>query len=227
MKSAPVAYWQFEEMEGFSAIDRTNSHHGKYEPRTARYLPGPAGEGLSAGFRGNRAVHFAGGRMRASCGELSDTYTLECWVWNGLPHDALPITGYFFSRGKDSAAAATGDHLGIGGTSQEETAGKLIFSNGNQSQQRLVGKTRLKLKTWHHIALVRANGQVTVYLDGQTTPEIMGNAEVTYSADEEEIFIGGRSDRFSSLQGKVDEVSLYDRALTDEEILTHFKAAYQ
>ena len=227
MKSAPVAYWQFEEMEGFSAIDRTNSHHGKYEPRTARYLPGPVGEGLSAGFRGNRAVHFAGGRMRPSCGELSDTYTLECWVWNGLPHDALPITGYFFSRGKDSAASATGDHLGIGGTSQEETAGKLIFSNGNQSQQRLVGKTRLKLKTWHHIALVRANGQVTVYLDGQTTPEIMGNAEVTYSADEEEIFIGGRSDRFSSLQGKVDEVSLYDRALTDEEILTHFKAAYQ
>ena len=131
MKSAPVAYWQFEEMEGFSAIDRTNSHHGKYEPRTARYLPGPVGEGLSAGFRGNRAVHFAGGRMRASCGELIDTYTLECWVWNGLPHDALPITGYFFSRGKDSAAAATGDHLGIGGTSHEGTAGKLIFSNGS------------------------------------------------------------------------------------------------
>ena len=53
----------------------------------------------------------------------------------------------------------------------------------------------------------------------------MGNVEVTFLVDEEELFIGGRNDRVASLQGKVDEVSLYDRALTDEDILTHFKAA--
>jgi len=225
LKSKPVAYWQFEEMDGFSAIDRTKSHHGIYEPGIARYLPGPEGEGITAGFRGNRAAHFAGGRMKASCRQLGDTYTLECWVWNGLPIDARPVTGYFFSRGKDDDPLANGDHLGIGGTSHEGTAGKLILYIGNESKQLLIGKTRVKLKTWYHIVLVRAGCQVTVYLNGQSTPEIMGKAVVTYSADEEEMFIGGRNDRFAPLQGKVDEVSLYDRALTAEEIATHFKAA--
>ena len=170
--------------------------------------------------------------MKANYRQIGDTYTVECWVWNGLPNDARPVTGYFFSRGKNNDSLAKGDHLGIGGSSPEASAGKLIFNNGNESKQRLVGKTQLELKSWHHIAFVRASGLVTVYLNGQTTPEIEGQAKVTYSLDEMEWFHWrtqrryrslGRQSRRScalrpSLDGRRDCDSLPSGVLTDRRM---------
>ena len=39
------------------------------------------------------------------------------------------------------------------------------------------------------------------------------------------VFIGGRSDKASSLEGKIDEVSIYDRALQRPDVVAHFRAA--
>ena len=223
LKSKPIAYWKFEEMAGFEAIDQQQNQHGTYEPGSARYLPGPQGTGLSTGLRGNRAVHFAGGRMKSQCPDLGNVYSVECWFWNGLPHDARAVTGYFFSRGKDGDTTSAGDHLGIGGTNKGAEAGKLIFFNGNQSGQLLVAKTTLKLKTWNHVVLVRQGKKVAVYLNGQPTADISGEAETTLPANVPDIFVGGRNDRFAGFEGKVDEVSLYDRALSPAEIEEHYK----
>jgi len=220
--SKPVAYWQFEELDTFAANDRMQSHQGTFEPGVARYLSGPKGSGISSGPRGNRAAHFAGGRMRAACQELGENYSVECWFWNGFPSDVRAVTGYFFSRGNDGDATAAGDHLGIGGTHDGgEAAGRLIFFNGNEANQLLVGKTDLKLKSWNHVVMVRGGGQITVYLNGQKTPEISGEAEFTCPAGAE-IFVGGRNDQFAPFEGKVDEVSLYNRTLTATEIADHF-----
>jgi len=222
LESKPTTYWKFEEMADFSAIDQLQKQHGAYEPGVARYLPGPQGPGISTGLRGNRAAHFAGGRMKSKGPNLGDTYSVECWFWNGFPYDVRPVTGYFFSRGKDGDATAAGDHLGIGGTSTEESQGKLLFFNGNGANQLLVGKTNLKLKSWNHVVLIREGRQITVYLNGQETPEISGEAEFTCPADAE-IFVGGRNDKFALFEGKVDEVAIYDRALSFTEIANHFQ----
>ncbi|NOZ39904.1 MAG: hypothetical protein GXP24_06730 [Planctomycetes bacterium] len=225
MASKPVAYWQFEEMDNYTAIDRMQAHHGTFEPGVVRYLPGPAGAGITAGLRGNRAAHFAGGRMRATCQGLGETYSVECWFWNGFPTEVRAVTGYFFSRGKEGDTLAAGDHLGIGGTHQDgKAAGKLIFFNGNRANQLLVGKTKLKLRTWNHVVLVREADQITVYLNGQKTPEIQGQAKFTCPA-EADIFVGGRNDNFALFEGKVDEVSLYDRVLQAAEVVDHFQQA--
>ena len=225
IKSKPVAFWQFEEIQDFTARDRMQNHHGTYESGTARFLPGPEGDGLTSPFRGNRAIHFAGGRMKANCPKLTDTYSVECWIWNGLPADTRPVTGYFFSRGPNNDPQAAGDHLGIGGTSTPESSAKLIFYNGNQAQQLLIGKTTLALKTWHHIVLVRQADQVKVYLNGNQTPEITGVADITFT-NNTELFAGGRTDRFAPWEGKLDEISVYPRALTTQEITDHYKAAF-
>ena len=37
-------------------------------------------------------------------------------------------------------------------------------------------------------------------------------------------FLGGRNDNFANLQGRLDEVALYDRALTPEEISAHYRS---
>ncbi|HKB02990.1 MAG TPA: LamG domain-containing protein, partial [Gemmataceae bacterium] len=201
----PVAYWRLDEFHGPRATDAMGRHHATYEDGVAHYLEGPGDR--------NRCGHFAGGRVRATLKVLGERYSVEMWVWNGLPASARAVTGYFFSRGPDGAKGAPGDHLGIGGTHLH--AGRLIF-NGNDRNRVLGGKTALGFGEWHHVVLVRDGTSVTVYLDGK--PEMTGEADVTVPAGEGTVFVGGRSDNFANFAGKIDEVAVYDRALSAEEL---------
>ena len=53
-----------------------------------------------------------------------------------------------------------------------------------------------------------------MYLDGRRDPEICGQAEIGYPAGCGQLFLGGRNDGFAPLEGKLDEVSIYSRALS-------------
>ncbi len=156
---------------------------------------------------------------------MGNEFTVAFWFWNGLPHLARPVTGYLVSRGMDGDARVAGDHLGIGGTANPEAAGRLFFFNGNARNQVLAGRTFLGERRWHHVALVRSGTRVAVYLDGDPEPEIEGTAEFTGFADSGEFFVGGRSDGFAGLEGKIDEVAIFDRALDGRAVVGHFEAS--
>src|SRR5207249_12328343 len=144
------------------ARDASGNHHdATYEDGVAFYLPGP---GSGSGFRPrpelkpsnfsgpdqiNRAVHFAGGRLKASLAELGAAYSVEFWFWNGFPTSVRPVTGYLCSRGRVGDPEAAGDQLGIGGTYRSADAGKLFFFNGNRLDTVLAGKTELALRAWN------------------------------------------------------------------------------
>ncbi len=223
--SKPAAFWRFQEMSGRRAKDETGQHHGSFTPGVAFYLPAQLAVGANQPGDSTpvaRAVHFAGGWMKAEGVELGDAYTVEFWFWNGLPADARAVTAYLFSLGREGDSQAAGDHLGIGGTHGDgKNAGKLIVFNGNQKNQLLVGRTVIPLKSWNHVALVRKGKRVTVYLNGAATPEIDGELDVTRVADGETVFVGSRCDGFASLAGMITEVSLYRRPLPATEIAGH------
>jgi hypothetical protein len=220
LASEPVAYWRMSEFGGPTAADcSVRENHGKYEDGVAFYLDGPRGLGLSGEEAANRAVHFAGGRMNATIEALGRTYSVEMWIYNGMPGEARPVAGYFFSRGVDGARDAPGDHLGIGGTTA--ATDRLIFFNGNDLGHLLEGSTRLELKRWYHVVLVRDGRNVTIYLNGDPEPEITGEADMAEPPGAEHVFIGGRNDSFANFVGKIDEVAVYDRALTPHEVARH------
>jgi hypothetical protein len=50
-------------------------------------------------------------------------------------------------------------------------------------------------------------------------------AEVGYAAGCGQLFFGSRNDSFAPLEGKMDEVSVYDRALSGDEMAAHDAAA--
>jgi hypothetical protein len=224
LASRPLAYWRLDDIQGPSARDATgNGHDGSYENGVAFFLPGPGLPGLAAGLSISRAVHFAGGCVKAKLAGMSNTYTVELWFWNGLPNENRPITGFIVSRTVDGKNRALGDDLGIGGI--QAAPGRLMFSTGKPPGKPLSGKTEIEPKAWHHLALVREGPRITVYLDGNSQPEITGESSVEPSGEATTWLIGGRPDGTSSFEGKISEVAFFSRALAATEIASHVRAA--
>ena len=189
-----------------------------FEPGILCHLPGVSGAGFPDEHK-SRSAHFAGGRVVTEA-NVGDEYSVSLWFWNGLRTDARPVTGYFFSRGETDHPLAPGDHVGVGGTAHAR--GRLIVFNGNQENQLLEGKQLLSKDRWYHLVFVRRGMHVEAYIDGRK--EIGGTLKPTYG-EANDIFIGGRNDNFANFEGRLDEVALFDRALSSAEVGALFESA--
>ena len=210
-KSKPVAYWKLHDSDNQTAHDSVGQRHGTYEPKSQPRQPGTA------------AKNFSGGRVKVTVPELANTYSIELWMRNELSNNSRPVTGYMFTRGVDGDNRAAGDCLGIGGT--YSWTGRLIVYNGNQRSDTVAGSTRLARGSWYHVVMVRDGTGIRVYLNGDTVPEIDGQLPVTYPEGCKQLLIGGRNDNFANFQGMIDEVAVYDRVLTPDEVQAHFQSA--
>lgn len=218
LSSKPIAYWRMTRCVNGMIEDAAGN------ARSAMCEPGVECGPQNAQATANPAALCWGGRISTSVNQLPDTYSVEMWVRNELPAATRPITAYFFSRGVDGPPGRdAGDNLGIGGTHDPANQGKLFFFNGTKYDKVLSGKTVLSKDTWHHVVFVRQDQNVTVYLDGLRDPEISDQAEIGYTAGCGQLFFGGRNDSFAPLEGAMDEVSLYDRALSADEVATHYR----
>lgn len=222
LATKPAAYWRLGELQGPVARDASgNQHDGRYEDGVAFYLDGPASDAFGGKGTIHRCVHFAGGRMLASIPGLGSRYSVELWCWNGLPNDARSVTGYLLARSVDREKPAQADCLAIAGTAGQP--GRLVFCSGEEPEDMLCAGPQLQLRTWHHVVLVRDGQQVTVYLDGK--PAIQGTTKTAASTNASWLSLGGRHDHQDTFEGKLDEVAVYARALSADEVARHFAVA--
>ena len=180
----------------------------------------------NAAFQPNNFATLNGARMSGRASELGDSYSVSLWFRNELTVNTRPVTAYLFSRGPNGDAEAPGDHLGIGGTYQANLTGKLIFFNGNSSNQVAAGRTSIAPQTWNHVAMIRNGDHIQVFLNGDSKPEIDAEVEVT-TAGSQEFFFGARNDNFAPLQGSLAQIGLFNRGLTSEEAVLLHSAALQ
>ena len=213
LAARPLAYWRLGDLVAANATDATDRHHARLVGQVAMYLPGPSAAGLSTGPRGNRAVHFAGGRLQASLDDLKQEYSVSLWFWNGLPADVRPVTGTLMMRGD----AADQETLFIGGNADPDAMGRLVFRVGEQT---FVGSTTLGSKLWHHAVIVRTKNRVSVFLDGDPNEEI--NATVEPGPTASRILLAGSDKTDQPLEGKMDEVAIFNRVLTTDELVGHY-----
>jgi hypothetical protein len=212
LKSRPAAYWQLSEMAGTQTADASgHDRHATVEGGVAFYLEGPPAPGFATGRALNRALHLAGGHLSTTLPGKGTAWSIELWFWNGLPSTARAVTGTLVARG--------GESLMISGT--RGAPGRITFSGNDGADSTLSGTTEILPRTWHHAVLVRADDTVAVYLDGRLEIEGRINAPATAS---DRLLLGGGIDADTSLEGKLDEVAVYDRALRPAEIQEHFHA---
>jgi hypothetical protein len=211
----PTAYWRMDEFAGPLAVDASGQNcDAPYEPVVAYFLEGPHSNTFCTNGQTNRAAHFAGGRLRARVAGLGDRYSVSLWLWNGMPVDGRGTAGWMFSRGRDNGLGPHGDHLGVGGTETEP--GKLIFQHGRSDV--VAGTTSIDRWTWSHVVLVRDGDHVRVYLNGAAKPEIETTAAAGLPEGLDRLFFGGRCDNQANWEGRLDEIAVFDRALSADDV---------
>jgi hypothetical protein len=204
-----------DEFAGPRALDVSGANcDAFYEPGVVFFLEGPWSPAFCTGGETNRAAHFAGGRMTARVADLGEDYSICLSFWNGMPNEGRGTTGWMFSRGRDHGLGPQGEHLGIGGTDSQP--GRLIFQPGSAAP--VVGTTYVDRWTWNHVVLVRDGTQVRVYLNGAAQPEIETTVQSGVPGSLDRLFFGGRCDNESNWEGRLDEVAVFDRALSAAEV---------
>jgi hypothetical protein len=204
----PKSWWRMDEFNGPIAADSSgNDRSASYEAGITFYLEGPHSTQFCQNSEVNRAAHFVGGRLVSQLAR--GDYSVSAWIWNGMPVDGRAVAGWFISADHDRGLSAVGEHLGVGGTNGH--TGKLVF----HSDSTVGGKTEIPRWQWQHVALVHQDDSVKVYLNGNLEIETQSKGSRSNTVP---LFIGGRSDNDSNWEGRMDEVAVFDRALSAKEV---------
>lgn len=210
LKAKPTAYWRLNDMDGTTAANAAaGGVAARVSEGAAWYLPGVgsgAGETLTpSAFSGprqiNRALHLAGGDLSAELDGLGDHYSIALWFWLGVASGAS-------DRGGSLADAPGGESLAA---RQFKNHRVELALDGSTS------KADMRADDWHFAVLVRDGDKVRVHLDGREKPEIV-RASPSRSKTNRLIFGHG-------LQGKLDEVAVFNRALEPAEIAAFWRAS--
>jgi hypothetical protein len=200
-----VGYWSFDEGNGTTAYDASGYANSGTLAGGTQWTTGKVGSGLS--FDG--VDDYVGVGNVASLDTLQQ-YTFEAWV-------NIPVVTSGNDRLMDKG---TGNILyvwGVDGTIhayRTRAGGEMIYGTNEVVS---AGK-------WHHIVWVLSSTGDTpcvIYLDGlPCTYSVATPASGAFNSDSASDFIlGGFAYRFSGL---MDEVRIYNRALSAEEVRYHY-----
>jgi hypothetical protein len=194
-----VAAYAFDETSGTTVTDASGNTNTGTITAATRTLSGKFGSALS--FDGTDARVIVPDSTSLA---LADAMTLEAWVlpsvapsgWRAIIHK--DVDRYYLMAGSDT------DHPVVGGT----------FGTANQN---VTGPAVLPVNTWTHLAATYDRTTIRLHVNGievasgaQTAAVSTSNAVLTIGAD----FYG------EYFAGLIDEVRIYNRALSTAEIQT-------
>ncbi|GDX80599.1 hypothetical protein LBMAG42_24100 [Deltaproteobacteria bacterium] len=188
--SGMVGFWRGDG----DATDSLGVNDGAWTG-TSAYAAGMVGDAFD--FDGLSGVSGAAVGLPAG----GDDRTLELWV----NPDALPSNEGIFAGYGDFATYEGSFVVGM------VSWGGWFFSQWGSS----LAAGTVPLSAWTHVAVTHTAGVTYVYINGT----VAGATELAVSTVTDGSMVIGRIDDSRILDGKIDEVGVYDRALTTDEVL--------
>jgi fibronectin-binding autotransporter adhesin len=195
-------------------------------------LLGQAGPGLPGLSGSNTAVFFTGQgfsssatdslRMTNSTAAFGNDYTYQIWVYNTRVTGGSFITGYI--GGRYVQTGQNTDAFGIWGNLAGGSPGQLFALDGAGAVVQTSGT--LAVNTWYNVALTRSGSTVSLYVNGSSVGSFTSALGSPATAPNNQFFVAAsRQDGSWGFEGRLDEVSLTNRALTAAEIKATYNAA--
>ena len=200
-----VAAYNFEEASGATVVDASGQgNHGAISG-AARTTSGKFGRALSFdGVNDWVAVNDANSL------DLTTGMTLAAWVY---PTGAPSVWGTIAMKETPEDAAYG---LFSDGTNDLPTA----YMVGKSP---VTGSTVLPVNTWTHLATTYDGSALVLYLNGNEVRRSTASGAITVSSGR--LMLGGNSVWGDYFKGRIDEVRLYNRALSATEIKTDMNTA--
>jgi hypothetical protein len=213
MADHPIAYWRLDDPPGSTtAVDLIRLVDGKYI--------GNCTLGVSGALSTNSAVRFDG----MTCWiQLADTpalrfaatspYTIEAWAYPD------PITTpqyrHVFTRETRPAGAPTNGYALLLTDQQVGQAERAV------NPQNITVESAI-LPGFQHLAAVYDGNTLILYIDAVEVGLASTNLSMSIFQGLE--FIGAAGPNDNPFPGVLDEIAIYDRALTQPQLMAHFAA---
>jgi hyaluronoglucosaminidase len=244
--AGPVGYWRLGQTGGIVAPSAVGGAEtsGYYVQLDGTDGPGSlaqSGPRSVDGFYGmgaeNRAPHFDGDTSYVSIPDSATfdqtgAITMEAWIkLDEYPEANGGIVAKYLGEGNQRGYEM---YVNIQNGGEGEL-GMVISADGTfATAANLIDDQPLPLGEWLHVASVFAPDQfLRLYIDGELVAEMVEGGGVnipsTAFSNSAELWIGRQFSSSSTFHfpGLIDEVALYDRALTADEIQLHYLGATQ
>lgn len=208
-QNSPVAWWKFNEAGGVSALDSgTLGVDG--------VLQGACG--FTAGVSGN-AISIPGGigdfvNMGNVLPMVGTSFSMQAWMRTTNATSANTI-----AVGKHNAGTFNGYMMRLNYDGQYGLAQRAQFYQSNSPANTAVGTSVVTDGVWHHLlATYTLGGQLRLYVDGNLERTIAAQSIISNSVA---FLVGGYTVsgvQRNGFQGELDEVQLYDYALTADQV---------
>ncbi len=209
-----VGHWTFDgsKMVSNVADSSGNNVHG--------YLQGQVSTTTTTGKIG-QALRLSGANAFVAVGN-SDTLnapsavTVSAWVKSGYNFGAVSSAMFGMVSRMDDASPFNGYELGIGGNYVSANNKAYFHAGGTYLSNVLIGTTIINDDVWHHLVGKYDGTKSYVYVDGVLQNEGVKTNNLNNPG---ELFdIGQNYDRVHDFRGSLDDIRVYNRALSDSEI---------
>jgi hypothetical protein len=237
LADSPIAYWRLGETNspsnGATAFDYVGGHNGTYTNTVLgaagyrAYDPDTAAT-FGSGFTTDSHVQNIQGIDFAAPTNSNSSFSVECWVLGSST--AVTTDAGLVTRGAGNSGEQF--NLDLGAPSH----GFRFFVRRADTNTMLVnGTLGPSSTTWHHVVGVanEAQGRVFLYVDGVLNNSAGGptNAGIMTNWSGDAVSIGARRSTSASATynnqffGTMDEVAIYNYALSSTQVLNHYFAA--
>ena len=211
-----IGYWSFNEGTGTTAHDSSGCGNDGVLMSSATWTKGINGSGLEL-----TDTEYVGGLSPSYDDSISTEFTVTAWVkWYGLP--SYNHGSYFFD-GRGNPYAGTGFLLYI---SFQSTVG--FWLNDVNMDSNMFSKHHMQIGTWTFVAAVfnSTSNLGSIYINGVLDNTDLITKEFLQSSDSPVIGTNHWAPgdgQWAPINGIEDEVRLYRRALTAQEIYALYK----